>query len=158
MIKLTPIKPKRPFLAGVKQFERELNIAQDDAADYTRDLLEKTVTTWNHSVTFYVRKLKSSRSIGTSDKVWNMLDKGTRAHPIRPNRAATLRFKVGGFKAKTRPRAFASSRGAKGREWRSSGVVAHPGTQPREWSDEAGQRGEKELGRNIRRAAKGLFG
>jgi len=158
MIKLTPIKPKRPFLAGVKQFEREMNIAQDDAADFTRDLLEKTVTTWEHSVTFYVRKLKSSRSIGTTDKIWNMLDKGTRGHMIRPKRAATLRFKAGGFRAKTRPRTFASSGGAKGGKWVSSRAVAHPGTQPREWSDEAGKRGGQALASNVRRAVKGLFG
>lgn len=157
MFKLKPIKPKRPFLVGVKQFERAINIAQDDTADWTRDLLEKTVTSWEHQVTFYVRKLKHSRNIGTTDKIWNMLDQGTRGHMIRPRKATSLKFKAGGFRAKTRPRTFASGGGAKGGTWVSSKAVAHPGTEPREWSIEAGKRGEKELKRNIQTEIKKLI-
>lgn len=66
--------------------------------------------------------------------VW--LDFGTRAHTITARRARRLRFRAGGFKAKTKPGVIGSSRGSP-----ASGPVVykrsvrHPGTTARRFSE-----------------------
>jgi len=66
---------------------------------------------------------------------WTWLDEGTRAHMIRPRRAKRLRFRQGGFRAKTTVGKFTSGAGkpASG-PFRFSLGVRHPGTKARGWS------------------------
>lgn len=66
---------------------------------------------------------------------WQWLDEGTKPHVIRARRKPTLRFRAGGFRAKTSVGKFTSGSGrpASG-PWRAPVSVRHPGTKARGWS------------------------
>ena len=96
--------------------------------------------TWKHKPVFEmldeVRGDTATVLVGTNDRIFNMLDQGTRKHPITPRNAKVLRFQwggVGSYSAKTRPGWIGSqgSRQTGGIVFRMS--VNHPGTAPREW-------------------------
>ena len=154
--KLKPIVPRKGFLGDVNALERAIETALDDTADFTREQFEKTTQTWNDKPSFVVSKTKAGRSVYTRHRVWNMLNKGTRAHPIRPKRAKVLRFSVGG-KSKTRPRIIGSTRGSPGSQPVVARRVMHPGTEPREWDIAIAPKAQDELTRNMRKNLKGLF-
>lgn len=66
---------------------------------------------------------------------WQWLDEGTHPHVIRARRARTLRFRQGGFRAKTSVGKFESGAGrAASGPWRFPRSVRHPGTKARGWS------------------------
>lgn len=155
-LKLKPIVPRKGFLGDVNALERAIDKALDDTADFTKEQFDKTAQTWNDKPSFVVSKTKAGRSVYTRHRVWNMLNKGTRAHPIRPKRAKVLRFSVGG-KSKTRPRIIGSTRGSTGTTPVVARRVMHPGTEPREWDIVIAPKAQDELGRNMRRNLKSLF-
>jgi hypothetical protein len=71
--------------------------------------------------------------VGTENDIWNMLDKGTRAHKIIARRAKRLRF-GSGFSAKTRPGFVGSQSGGTSGGPVFAQSVMHPGTTARGWS------------------------
>jgi hypothetical protein len=105
----------------------------EDAAEAAKKDIEATFETWSHKPTVDVKERSDGYSLTVNDDVWNMLDKGTRAHRIVARRAKRLRF-FGGYRAKTRPGFIGSQAGGA-----SGGVVFrqsvnHPGTKARSWS------------------------
>lgn len=133
MIKLSPIKPS----ARAIQFTRFADAAKAgmrDAAEAAQADFEKTTATWRNQPDFVIREQKDGFLVGTDGEVWNMLDKGTRAHRIVAKRGKRLRFNTGG-RAKTRPGFVGSQAGNAG----TGGPVFvqsvdHPGTTARGWS------------------------
>lgn len=132
MIRLEPIKPKTTA-ARLRAVEAAVRQAYQDAARELVEDLNKTTATWDHRPKPTVRVSSQGIEARIDDKVWGMLDKGTRPHTIRARRAKALAF-ASGYTAKTRPDSlFARSGGPSGgtvfaRE------VQHPGTKPRRWS------------------------
>lgn len=87
---------------------------------------------WKHKVNFYQKDVRGAVEVGTDDAVYNMLDKGTKAHTIRPKKAKVLRFNTV-FRAKTRPDSLSSSGGKSAPPVAHAMQVRHPGTKPRNW-------------------------
>jgi len=157
-VRLKPIKPNKKFLGDIGALEHAIESALDDTADFALDLHKKTTTTWDTKVNFYIRKTKFGRSIGTRSNIWKYVDQGTRPHVIQARRAPNLKFRAGGFRAKTRPNTITSSGGARGGNWVTKRSVRHPGTAARNFSEAIGKRAEKELAKALRKKFKGLFG
>ena len=107
--------------------------------------LKKTVTGWKGDKPKFESLIgldSQGASVATgptgSDKgvqKWVWLDEGTRAHVIRARRARRLRFRSGGFRAKTSVGKFESGAGrAASGPYRFPLSVQHPGTKARGWS------------------------
>lgn len=137
-VKITPILPKRKLATGA-QAQARIEAELDDAAKEAHGLYSKTTATWDTPVNFYIRKLKSGRSVGTRSKVYTFVDKGTRAHIIKARNAKTLAFATGG-RPKTRPNTLASYNGAPGRTSVFAQEVHHPGTKARAFTEAVNKR------------------
>lgn len=147
MIKLTVIKPSAKSIQFTR-FAASAKLGMKDAADAAEVDIRKTVATWKHDVDIVVKERSDGYSIEVTDPVWQMLDKGTRAHRIVARRAKRLRF-AGGFKAKTRPGFIGStSGGASGGPVFAQGVN-HPGTTARGWSKLIGAKYRAQLSKFI---------
>jgi len=113
-------------------------------ADYMKRVLNQSTATWRHKVTFETETLQLSYKsqaihLHTDDPIWNMLNKGTRPHPIvAHNPSGRLWFMAGGFVPKTVPWIMQSSAGQRANSgWVSPQSVQHPGTLARHWYDSA---------------------
>jgi hypothetical protein len=94
-----------------------------------------TSQTWNDKPDFVIEQPDPyERIIGTSHKIYDMLNEGTRAHDIRPRNGKVLRFGTP-FRAKTIPRSISSGPGSKSKNVVWSRGVHHPGTKPRKWDE-----------------------
>lgn len=156
--RIKAIKPTRKFLGDINALERELEAGLDELADETETLYRKTVKTWAHRVTFRKVKTSNGRSVYTVDKVYQYVDKGTKPHIIRAKRAPNLRFRVGGFKPKTKVNVINSYKGAPADgDFVSKRQVNHPGTEARNFSSIIEERMRKRQYVVMRRRLKGLF-
>ncbi len=144
---------------------RELRLVMDktvrETGKATRKDFERITRTWEHDPEIYeeydTRGGRFEALVGTDDKIFNMLEHGTRPHIIRPRRAKVLRF-MSGFRPKTQPgNLFSGQGGSFGnpvfRPW-----VMHPGTQPRRWMPKIQRRTDrffkKAITRHLRRWAR----
>lgn len=132
MIKLIAIKPNAKAIKFTRFADAAQKGMQDAAEDVQKDI-EATVKTWQHDVAIEVKARSDGYSIEVHDDIWNMLDKGTRAHRIVARRAKRLRF-AGGFTAKTRPGFIGSQSGGTSGGPVFAQSVMHPGTTARGWS------------------------
>lgn len=150
-MRLEPIIPKGKFIdAG--ELARDIERDMDNAAYDAMSLYEDTTRTWSNRPNFYIRKVKNARIVGTKSKIFAYVDKGTKAHTIKSKRAGgVLRFKRGG-KAKTRPGSLQSNRGIPGKQWVSSKIVRHPGTEARDFSVNIEKRMQKQLVADVRKS------
>jgi hypothetical protein len=132
VIKLVAIKPSAKAI-NFTRFADAAKLGMKDAADAAEKDLQSTFKSWTHQPTIEVKERSDGYSLTVVDDVWNMLDKGTRAHRIIARRAKRLRF-FGGYRAKTRPGFIGSQSGGTsgGPIFRQS--VMHPGTVARSWS------------------------
>jgi len=140
VISWKPINPKAMNDKAVR-FEL-LNALRKVGTDIKGDF-EKTIKTWEHKPKFDVEPHLSGRTpwlfVGTPDKIYRYVDRGTREHPIeagiytgRSNKRA-LAFKSK-FRPKTRPRYITAYTGFKGgKTVLRARVPKHPGTKPREF-------------------------
>src|SRR3990167_3646741 len=143
--------PKKLF--DVPKGEQAREDAQDDLAIEALQLFEKTTATWEHKPSFELRLARAGWSISTRSKIYGYVDTGTRAHPITPRGPGPPVFTRGGA-AQTRPRRLSSSPGKRGTVWVSARAVAHPGTEPREFSIIIQERIQKKLVPRFKRVLK----
>lgn len=156
--RLELIRPKRPFLVGMKRFDIEVGAAQQAAAEEALRRYERITSDWKTKVTFHIRKLKGGVAVGTRNKVFNFVDKGTKPHIIRPKRSRVLRFQAS-YKAKTRPGSLTSGGGgATGSTVFTARPVQHPGTQAREFTPRIAAEMRKVYSREMRKAISRLVG
>lgn len=132
MIKMSPIKPSAKAI-NFSRFAGAAKLGMQDAAEAARDDFAKTTATWSSSPEWVIKEQRDGYMVGTENKIWNMLDKGTRAHRIIARRAKRLRF-AGGFRAKTRPGFVGSQAGGSTGGPVFAQSVQHPGTVARGWS------------------------
>lgn len=147
MIRLAPIKPS----AKAIRFTRFADAAKKgmrDAAEAAQKDFEKTSATWTNKPDWVIKEQKDGFLVGTDNDVWNMLDKGTRAHRIVARRAKRLRF-GSGFASKTRPGFVGSQAGSSGGEPVFVQGVNHPGTTARGWSKLIASKYKVQLSRYI---------
>lgn len=147
MIKLIAIKPSAKSIKFTR-FAEAAKLGMKDAAEDAQKDIEKTVATWQHEAAIVTKERADGYSIEVTDPIWQMLDKGTRAHRIVARRAKRLRF-AGGFRAKTRPGFIGSQSGGSdgGPVFRQS--VMHPGTVARGWSKLIGAKYRAQLQKYI---------
>lgn len=132
MIKIAPIKPSAKAI-NFSRFADAAKLGMRDAAEAALEDMQKTTATWRNQPDFTIKEQRDGFMVGTSNDVWNMLDKGTRAHRIIARRAKRLRFGAG-FRAKTRPGFIGSTAGNSGAGAIFRSSVNHPGTTARAWS------------------------
>ena len=149
MIKITPIIPRGKSKLNSADQLRAVWGGLDDAKDEALKDFEKTDATWEHQAGFEAKKQADGYLIGTKDKIWNMLDKGTKAHTIVASKRA-LRFR-GGYKAKTRPAWIDSGAGGATGSVVFRKIVHHPGTKARNWSTLIGKRWRALLGTYVQK-------
>lgn len=105
-VRLKAIKPKgfnkNVFrLAFIRESSR---IAKDVEKDYI-----KTTKKWKKRP-IWIRSIKHTDKgiiifVGTENKIYGYIDKGTKKHIIRPKKAEVLRFRGSSYRGRGRPRA-----------------------------------------------------
>lgn len=122
--------------------EKYLKAFAETMGETSKEMLKdyrETVKTWKRKPKFTASAPRFERgnyviAVGTDDRIYGYVDKGTKRHRIRPRRARFLRFQSG-YTAKTIPLAIRSrSGGASGATVFSRGVM-HPGTEARKFSE-----------------------
>lgn len=135
VVKFKVLKPQR-----LK--EKDMRLALLNGLRAAAKAVEKdykaTVASWETEVEFEtIISLRGSRAeflVGTSNKIYEYVDKGTKPHVILPKKAKMLRFQTG-YNAKTTPGIIGSTTGgATGGIVYSKGVM-HPGTKARRFSE-----------------------
>lgn len=156
-VHIRPILPKRP-LCDPNELEAAIEEALDHNASDCKAEYEKTVATWKEQVTFTIRKTKFGRSVGTSNKIFGYVNRGTPPHKIpKTPRAHPLRFTTGGA-PKTRVGVLTSGSGAKGTKWVSAAQVNHPGTKARKFSAIIQTRAKSRQSAYLKQAIRKAFG
>jgi hypothetical protein len=112
-----------------------------------------TVQTWSDKPTFAIASPTPwTRTIGTSDAIYSMLNEGTKEHDIFPKAGGILVFGTP-FRSKTLPRSISSGPGFKGKnKVISRHGVHHPGTAAREWDTTIAAKWDKQVGTIFQRA------
>lgn len=152
LIKLVAIKPSAKAI-NFTRFADAAKLGMQDAAEAAKADIEATFKTWQHQPSVIVKERSDGYSITVEDDVWNMLDKGTRAHRIVARRAKRLRF-AGGFRAKTRPGFIGSQSGGSTGGPVFAQSVNHPGTTARGWSKLIGAKYRSQLQKYISKRIK----
>lgn len=123
-----------------------------EAKEVEKDLLKPTAT-WQHAVEARINKTKTGFTILIRDKVYAMVEGGTKPHVIRPKRAKALRFNSR-FRSKTVPNKLTSRKGMSRPPVRFAKEVKHPGTKPRNFKKVAKERSQKRYPKTLRRFIK----
>lgn len=138
-IKFIPIKVSKNHL-DPKTLDKAIKKSLDIMEDMVADDFKKTYATWEHKPRFQKIKIQAYvREISTTDQIYNWVNKGTKAHVIRPTRGKVLAFPKS-FRPKTRTRYIASYRGSKSKGKRYAKIVHHPGTKAREFDTAISER------------------
>lgn len=132
MIKMVAIKPKAKAIQFTR-FADAAKLGMKDAADAAEQDIYSTASSWDHEIEVEVKERSDGYALEVKDKIWKLLDKGTRAHRIIARKAKRLRFGRG-FAAKTRPGFIGSTAGTKATGAVFKREVNHPGTKARGWS------------------------
>ncbi len=154
-VKITTITPKHPPVVTAARAQQLIEAMLNDAADETLTLYGNTTRTWNTPVNFYKRRTKFGYSVGTRNKIFAYVDKGTRPHIIKPKGNYPLAFSIGG-RPKTRPGAITSYAGSTGRTGVFAREVHHPGTKARAFTEAIQKRMDASMKRRARLLSKEL--
>lgn len=149
-VKVKAIIPKKLPFPKSPQVKAAIREVLDIRAEAVLRDHQKTVGSWRKKPTFKIRKLNQyARIVGTDNKIWLMLDAGTRPHLIRAKNARRLSFRVP-YRAKSRPGFIGSNAGSTGNKQVFALVVAHPGTDPRRWTEAMQKRENVEFPKALR--------
>jgi len=122
-----------------KVFQKRMVKVGQDLGEFAVRQYEGVTRTWDHPVDFKwsVRMQGAIMTVdaGTDDPIFNMLDRGTRAHRITSTGPCPLRFRSG-FSPKSRPGSLAARRGRSFGPIVYAHSVQHPGTVARLWTEE----------------------
>lgn len=114
---------------------------------------ESTTATWQTDVDFKIDETPQGANVGTDNKVYGYVDKGTRPHIIRPKNAARLRFNTVGFTPKSKPGVIKSYSGSPvGPPTAYALQVKHPGTKGRKFTQTIQKRSEKRFASSFNHA------
>lgn len=146
------ILPKKLSVDPVKMSRVIVNTLNAVALDMKVDF-SVTVQTWKDKPTFAIASpTPYSRTVGTDDPIYAMLNEGTKAHDILPKPGKILMFGTP-FRSKTLPRQIMSGPGLKGNnKVISRHGVHHPGTEAREWDKTIAAKWDTKVGAIFQRA------
>lgn len=142
-MKLIPITPPNGVFA-LAAVARAIKTTLQEVAQDARADLEKTTATWEHEVEFTIAPIPEGLLISTTDRIWNMVDRGTRPHIIVPKRGKVLVFGPG-KRPKTTVRVIGSGAGGGAGAPVVAHIVHHPGTDARQFSDVVQKQYQDEL-------------
>lgn len=112
---------------------------------------------WKHTVTFYERPASGAQSsgvdVGTENKIYGYVDRGTKPHLIKPKKAKKLRFNSK-FRPKTKVGSLNSGAGASAPPVAFATVVHHPGSKARGFTKQVLQRSRKRFPKAVDKAIK----
>lgn len=138
-VRFKPHLPKAKF----GDFEKEFKKRRPKIEKKLRSYGYRTIKGWKRRVGFKVNTRLTRGSIRTTAYpigpwawLWEMLDKGTKKHIIRPKKAKALRFQGGKYTPKTRPGGHYGGPGTSSGGIVYAQVVKHPGTKPRRFRQE----------------------
>lgn len=131
-MKLVPVIPKG-FEAQMNALPGAVKKGMRKAAEAVKADYELTVKGWNDPAEFTIVEQGDAIIVGTDDKVWGLVNKGTPPHIITPKRGKVLVFGVGG-RPKTTPGKLTSGAGSKGSTVIIRPRVNHPGTKARNFT------------------------
>jgi hypothetical protein len=141
-----------PKFISRKKLKRAVENAMEGAARGVQVDMQVTTQTWKHQPAFGIdRPSWAERNIFTTDFIYGLVDEGTRPHIIVARNASTLRFGVPS-KPKTTPRVIGSTAGSRGSTMVFTPRVKHPGTAPREFSQEISDKWRRILPNTLQRA------
>ena len=148
----TIIKPK----GSVFKPEQQRRIIQNTLTATAKAIKvdhDVTTQTWHNRPTFDIKSpAPFERTISTDNAIYSMLDRGTKAHIIRPKSArGILRF-PGAFQSKTLPNQIMSRGGSTGGGTVVARVVHHPGTAARNWAKVIAKKWQAQVGAIFQRA------
>lgn len=124
---------------GFKTAQRE---TQKEVGALIKAKLQAATKTWEKPPYFTTRIDNEVVEISTSNRVFNILDKGAAPHTIEPKLAPFLQFKWAGrgnYRPKTQPGSLTSYVGMGGkrapalRQSFKGVVIHHPGVKPRDY-------------------------
>lgn len=94
-----------------------------------------TTRTWTNKPEFTIdTPSEDRRVVGTDDKIYDFVDKGTKPHIIRPRRGKVLTWMGTAYRAKTSPGQIKSVKGGNNNSIVYTKIVQHPGTQARNFT------------------------
>ncbi len=140
-------KAVKPSRMRDEEFRRLARNAMRQVARGMQKDFQSTTATWERKPEFKEHTSVDSHwdfiasEVSTKDAVWNMLDKGTRPHPIfagyytGKSDKKVLAF-PSAFSPKTSPHVIGSVAGSRGGDMVFTPYVQHPGTEAREWTRE----------------------
>jgi hypothetical protein len=124
-----------------KLYKKFPQVVKDEMMDVAKDIkseFNKTTSTWKHKPVFEIRDETTRNDfiidISTFSDIYSWVDEGTEPHIIRPVNASVLAFQSS--IAKTVPRVIASNAGGRFGATIFSREVHHPGTKPREFTQQ----------------------
>jgi hypothetical protein len=129
-VKVTIQRDKRFRLTGAML--RDANAATKKRVGLEmKELAEKTVATWTTDVAFSITETQRSAIVETDNEVWQMVNKGTKAHVIPVGQKGFLAFQAD-YTPKTQPGNIAAGQGGASGEWiYTRKPINHPGTKAR---------------------------
>lgn len=138
MAQLKALKPPAPQKYKDQYLKAFVGALNDTKKDMLKDYRD-TVETWKHKVRFVASTPRSDGGnyilvVGTDDKIYGYVDKGTKPHVIRAKRKPYLKFKTG-YTAKSIPLALRSRSGGYSGGWAQAKAVHHPGNEARRFSE-----------------------
>lgn len=136
-------------------YARDIERALQRHQEGTRQDLKATTRTWETVVVFRI-KIERKRgelviTASTNSKVYGWVNDGTRAHIIRPKKAAFLQFQSG-YRAKTAPGVIGSRSGGAPGDTVRTRLVLHPGTEARNFTEVIARKRQKLLQSEIQTA------
>lgn len=127
-------------------------VNQEQAELVKKDLLKPTAT-WQHDVEARAKQTRTGFTVIINDKVYAILDAGSKPHDITPKRAKALRFNTR-FRSKTMPNKLTARKGFNAPPAAFAKKVEHPGTAPRNFKKQARERLNKRYPTALRKAIK----
>lgn len=145
---LRPNVPKR--LIDTDKLNAGLERALDTAAKAGLRELKSITRTWDHKPMFTVQATRFTRTIRTSDRIFNIVDQGAKPHTIKAKNPSVgfLQFQRG-YHPKTAPRILDSQRGGSFGPFVRKKVVHHPGFEGRDFSGAMADYMQKELEKQV---------
>lgn len=139
-IRLKVDLPKKK-IAGKGWLNELAKVQRNTSVPRLRRLFQQTVYGWSTKPSFGWAQVRTADEIsitmypqGPGADIWEMLNEGTRAHPITPTNKRFLQFRPG-YRAATSPGSIQSRRAYRSGKPVYARRVIHPGIEPRRFTE-----------------------
>lgn len=136
LFRVTVLVPKGTIF-DIERFKYLNRITNSRVSREAKRLYEKTTRTWSRHIAFYIRDSAADDfvEVGTNDDLYVMINDGTPAHVIMNKPGNILAFQRQ-YVPKTIPRVLNSYSGGPRGNFVRTKFVWHPGTDPRNFTEE----------------------